>query len=97
MGDVIWQGTKPNTSQRGPVLILWLQLRQAAVLDQEEVRSVLQPLLLSQRDGLQKMIAVLGLADRFREDDELIHIGLAIADGSMKYEELVDWILEHEG
>ena len=30
-------------------------------------------------------------------DDELIHIGLAIADGRMKYEELFDWILEHEG
>lgn len=29
-------------------------------------------------------------------DDELIHIGLAIADGSMSYEELLDWVLEHE-
>ncbi len=28
-------------------------------------------------------------------DDELIHVGLSVADGSMKYEELLQWILDH--
>ena len=29
-------------------------------------------------------------------DKELIHVGLAVADGSMNYEELLDWVLQHE-
>ena len=29
-------------------------------------------------------------------DEEIITIGLALADGSMKYEELLQWILDHE-
>ena len=29
-------------------------------------------------------------------DEELVHIGLAVADGSMNYEELLDWVLQHE-
>ena len=29
-------------------------------------------------------------------DEELIHVGLAVADGSMNYEELLDWVLQHE-
>ena len=29
-------------------------------------------------------------------DAELVHIGLAIADGSMKYEELLQWVKDHE-
>lgn len=29
-------------------------------------------------------------------DEEIITIGLALADGSMKYEELLSWILDHE-
>ena len=29
-------------------------------------------------------------------DDELVHIGLSVADGSMKYEELLAWVLDHE-
>ena len=29
-------------------------------------------------------------------DEELIHFGLAVADGSMNYEELLDWVLQHE-
>ena len=29
-------------------------------------------------------------------DEDLIHIGLAVADGSMNYEELLDWVLQHE-
>ena len=28
-------------------------------------------------------------------DEELIHVGLSVADGSMKYEELLQWILDH--
>ncbi len=30
------------------------------------------------------------------EDDELVHIGLSIAAGTMKYEELLQWIIDHE-
>ena len=29
-------------------------------------------------------------------DEELIHIGLSIADGKMGYEDLYNWVLEHE-
>ena len=29
-------------------------------------------------------------------DDELIHIGLSIADGSMNYDDLLKWIRQHE-
>lgn len=29
-------------------------------------------------------------------DEEIITIGLALADGSMRYEELLHWILDHE-
>ncbi len=28
-------------------------------------------------------------------DDELVHIGLSVADGSTKYEELLQWVLDH--
>ena len=28
-------------------------------------------------------------------DDELVHIGLSVADGSMGYGELLQWVLEH--
>ncbi len=28
-------------------------------------------------------------------DDELVHIGLSVADGSMGYEELLQWVLDH--
>ena len=28
-------------------------------------------------------------------DDELVHVGLSVADGSMQYEELLQWVLEH--
>ena len=30
-------------------------------------------------------------------DDELVHVGLSVADGSMGYEELLDWMLTHKG
>ncbi|MBP3736674.1 MAG: type II toxin-antitoxin system death-on-curing family toxin [Lachnospiraceae bacterium] len=29
-------------------------------------------------------------------DDELVKIGLSVADGSMAYEELLSWVYEHE-
>ena len=29
-------------------------------------------------------------------DEELVHVGLSVADGSMKYEELLQWVREHE-
>ena len=29
-------------------------------------------------------------------DDELIHVGLSVANGSMEYEELLDWVLTHK-
>lgn len=29
-------------------------------------------------------------------DEELVHLGLSIADGKMGYEELYNWVLEHE-
>lgn len=28
-------------------------------------------------------------------DDELVHIGLSVADGSMGYEELLAWVIDH--
>ena len=28
-------------------------------------------------------------------DEELVHIGLSVADGSMKYEELLQWVRDH--
>ena len=29
-------------------------------------------------------------------DDELVHIGLSVADGSMRYNELLQWVLDHK-
>ena len=29
-------------------------------------------------------------------DEELVHLGLSVADGKMGYEELYNWVLEHE-
>lgn len=29
-------------------------------------------------------------------NDEIVHIGLSVADGSMKYEELLGWVIEHK-
>ena len=29
-------------------------------------------------------------------DDELVHIGLSVADGSMQYEDLLQWVTEHK-
>ncbi len=30
-------------------------------------------------------------------DEELIHIGLSVADGSMGYEALLQWVIDHKG
>ena len=29
-------------------------------------------------------------------DDEIVHIGLSVADGSMSYEELLQWVIDHK-
>ena len=29
-------------------------------------------------------------------DEELVHIGLSVADGSMGYEALLQWVIDHE-
>ena len=29
-------------------------------------------------------------------DDDLVHVGLSVADGSMGYEQLLQWVREHE-
>ena len=29
-------------------------------------------------------------------DEELVHVGLSVADGSMDYPELLEWIIEHK-
>ena len=29
-------------------------------------------------------------------DEELVHVGLSVADGSMNYEELLQWVGDHE-
>ena len=29
-------------------------------------------------------------------DEELVHIGLSVADGGMKYEDLLQWVRDHE-
>ena len=29
-------------------------------------------------------------------DDEIVHIGLSIADGSMCYEDLLQWVMDHK-
>lgn len=29
-------------------------------------------------------------------DDELVHVGLSVADGTMGYEELLQWVIDHK-
>ena len=29
-------------------------------------------------------------------DEELVHVGLSVADGTMKYEDLLQWVRDHE-
>ena len=33
----------------------------------------------------------------WRTEQELVHIGLSIADGRLGYEELLRWVIEHKG
>lgn len=52
----------------------------------------------NKRIGLYVMLTFLEMNGiRIRcTDGELVHIGLSIADGKMGYEELYNWVLEHE-
>ena len=52
----------------------------------------------NKRIGLYVMLSFLEMNGiRIRcTDEELIHIGLSIADGKMGYDELYRWVLEHE-
>ena len=52
----------------------------------------------NKRIGIYVMLAFLEMNGiRIRcTDDELVEIGLSVADGSMRYEELLAWVQEHE-
>ena len=52
----------------------------------------------NKRIGIYVMLAFLEMNGiRIRcTDDELVDIGLSVADGSMKYEDLLSWVYEHE-
>ena len=52
----------------------------------------------NKRIGIYVMLSFLEMNGiRLRcTDEELVHIGLSIADGTMGYEELYRWVLEHE-
>lgn len=53
----------------------------------------------NKRIGLYVMLSFLEMNGiRLRcTDQELVHIGLSIADGSMGYKELLQWVIEHKG
>ena len=53
----------------------------------------------NKRIGIYVMLAFLEMNGiRIRcTDDELVGIGLSVADGSMKYEDLLSWVYMHEG
>ena len=52
----------------------------------------------NKRIGLYVMLSFLEMNGiRLRcTDQELVHIGLSIADGSMGYAELLQWVIEHK-
>ncbi len=52
----------------------------------------------NKRVGLLVMLSFLAIngINLKYTDDELIEIGLSLADGKMKYEELLNWIKSHE-
>ena len=52
----------------------------------------------NKRIGLYIMLTFLEMNGiRIRcTDEELVHVGLSVADGSMKYEELLQWVRDHE-
>ena len=51
----------------------------------------------NKRIGIYVMLSFLEMNGlRLRcSDDELVHVGLSVADGSMKYEELLQWVIDH--
>ena len=53
----------------------------------------------NKRIGIYVMLSFLEMNGiRIRcTDEELVRIGLSVADGSMKYEELYQWVLDHRG
>lgn len=52
----------------------------------------------NKRIGLYVMLSFLEMNGiRIRcSDEELVHVGLSVADGRMGYEDLYGWVLEHE-
>ncbi len=52
----------------------------------------------NKRIGVYVMLSFLEMNGiRLRcEDDELVTVGLSVAAGTMKYEDLLQWILDHE-
>ena len=52
----------------------------------------------NKRIGIYVMLSFLEMNGiRIRcTDEELVHIGLSVADGSMDYEELLQWVLDHK-
>ena len=52
----------------------------------------------NKRIGMYVMLSFLEMNGiRIRcTDDELVYAGLSVADGSMDYDDLLQWILEHE-
>ncbi len=51
----------------------------------------------NKRIGIYVMLAFLEMNGiRIRcTDEELVHVGLSVADGSMGYDELLRWVMEH--
>jgi len=51
----------------------------------------------NKRIGIYVMLSFLEMNGlRLRcSDEELVHVGLSVADGSMKYEELLQWVIDH--
>ena len=51
----------------------------------------------NKRIGVYVMLAFLEMnGNRIRcTDEELVHVGLSVADGSMGYEEVLQWVTEH--
>ena len=52
----------------------------------------------NKRIGVYVMLSFLEMNGiRLRcSDDELVHVGLSVADGSMSYENLLHWVLNHK-
>lgn len=52
----------------------------------------------NKRIGIYVMLAFLEMNGirLYCTDDELVKVGLSVAEGSMKYEELLAWVVEHE-